>query len=376
MNFPLRAVCCSIALLALVTSVAGAGVRPPVVTIAHEVLAVDADLLQVEPEMSRLIDNLIAAASLRVSRLGFSGRAFDSLTAVTTLRAIDSVLIEHRFLYPEDLEAKWTTDLTEGLTPVVMSLDQFCILMNQESNLRRHRHVRLGDTVYLVDCDIASLLYLGIGEALGLPLHLVDLPKHNFIRWVFPDSSYVNWETMYGQTESDRTYRTAVYSAPGIAGREEADRAMLLGTFLRTMSRTEALGYFHATCAIKLQKFGLWKEAIDRYRSAIALYPSSALATNNLAWQLATNPTASLRNGKEACEWARISLALFRDANALDTYAAALAESGRTDEAARVEDEAAGLAEGDEARSFRKRAAGYRAGLTYLQQGASPVVNE
>lgn len=89
---------------------------------------------------------------------------------------------------------------------------------------------------------------------------------------------------------------------------------------------------------------GRHAEAVPHYREALRLngrvsfVDGSYMWANDLAWMLATSRNAAIRNGAEALEWAeRACAADGRDNPAtLDTYAAALAEAGRFDEAIRV----------------------------------------
>jgi spermidine synthase len=78
------------------------------------------------------------------------------------------------------------------------------------------------------------------------------------------------------------------------------------------------------------------REAAKYYRAALALRPKLSYSArdytwaNNLAWILATDSEADLRNGNEAVRWARAAegAAAEQDWQVLDTLAAALAESG------------------------------------------------
>jgi tetratricopeptide (TPR) repeat protein len=82
-------------------------------------------------------------------------------------------------------------------------------------------------------------------------------------------------------------------------------------------------GYIH-------KRTGELPKAIADYEKAIELDPLSAAAQNDLAWVLSTSADDSIRNGKRAVELAMRACELTRDRNAdyLDTLAAALAEQG------------------------------------------------
>ncbi len=84
------------------------------------------------------------------------------------------------------------------------------------------------------------------------------------------------------------------------------------------------------------------QDAIGHYREAVRLYheqlrqtPDSPERLNNLAWLLAANPFAEIRNGQEAVERAKRACELtdWRAAMMVGTLGAAYAEAGQFDEA-------------------------------------------
>ncbi len=74
--------------------------------------------------------------------------------------------------------------------------------------------------------------------------------------------------------------------------------------------------------------------------------PSEPAPVKKLAWVLATCPDATIRNGAESLQLAERAMTLSRtaDPEALDTMAAAQAEMGRFDEAAKTAEQAMFLA--------------------------------
>lgn len=82
-----------------------------------------------------------------------------------------------------------------------------------------------------------------------------------------------------------------------------------------------------------------WAAAIADYAEAVRIDPQSGHANNDLAWISATCPDPSIRNGKNALEHAQAAcdVTQWKDANYLDTLAAAYAECGNFDEAVRWE---------------------------------------
>jgi tetratricopeptide (TPR) repeat protein len=87
-----------------------------------------------------------------------------------------------------------------------------------------------------------------------------------------------------------------------------------------------------------LTKSGRIPEAIELYQQALRLSLDSPNDLNSLAWLYATQPEAKFRNGQEAVRLAERACELTKDGSAamLDTLAAAYAETGRFDDAAKV----------------------------------------
>lgn len=88
-------------------------------------------------------------------------------------------------------------------------------------------------------------------------------------------------------------------------------------------------------------------EALSHFQQAVQLKPDFSDALNDLAWELATAPESSVRNGDEAVELAQRAnqIANNKDLDILDTVAAAFAEAHRFGEAVQTARKAIQLAE-------------------------------
>jgi tetratricopeptide (TPR) repeat protein len=115
------------------------------------------------------------------------------------------------------------------------------------------------------------------------------------------------------------------------------------------------------------------EDAIRHYREAVRLKPEWVEALNNLAWLLATHPDARHRDGKRAVELATKAVEVTRgiDADALDTLAAAHAETGQFTKAVEVAQEAIEKAQTagrtDLVSQLRDRLKRYRSQLPYRE---------
>jgi tetratricopeptide (TPR) repeat protein len=114
--------------------------------------------------------------------------------------------------------------------------------------------------------------------------------------------------------------------------------------------------YFH---------LGDFKHAQADFVAALRVDKHDPDVLNNVAWFRATCPDAAFRNGKEAVELATLACTLdkWKDADEIDTLAAAYAEAGNFAEAERYQQRAMALLSEDEALrpKFRARLEQYRA---------------
>jgi tetratricopeptide (TPR) repeat protein len=326
-------------------------------TIAHQILSIEAETKNVTDDMYRLLDSLIDEAKAAIKLQPIPSDSEGAAVYVKSVfEQIDRLLLKHNFLYPKSNKDCWTLLLSDGLTPQNLDPAFLDELLRQASNTRRAPYVDRSVPFYLVDCDTASYLYMGIGEALKLPVSLVELPEHNFVRWSLGNNSYVNWETVYGVSLPDDNYMYMLGS-PELA-KDLVNRKI----YLATMSVDDTIGYEYAARALKWEKLKDYKRAVEDYDRSIKLYSRSPFAYNNLAWLYST--IESVRNGKKAGELSLIANKIYPDnANYLDTLAAAYAENGEFDKAVATEQKAYEL---DPQTNYRNRKAAYAGGETYI----------
>jgi hypothetical protein len=225
--------------------------------------------------------------------------------------------------------------LSDGLGPTLYddpaSLDE---LKTQIHNRRRARFIaaRGAGPFYVVDCDIASFLYIAIGEVLRYPIHLVEIPTHNFVRWVVDSHTYVDFETMDGEVVTDTYYRSGWGIPEAFASQ---------GDVLATMNRSALEAYHDDLVAIARSWRGGIDQMLQLYRRSAALDAHRALPLNNLAWFYAAVPRTELRNTKKAILYARRAAGIFPDGDTLDTLACAYAQGGDFRTAIATEEKAA-----------------------------------
>jgi protein O-mannosyl-transferase len=110
----------------------------------------------------------------------------------------------------------------------------------------------------------------------------------------------------------------------------EGDTAAALDHYQAALVGNPRYAEAHYQLATLLVSRGEVEAGLQHYREALRLKPKWVEALNNLAWLLATHPNAKYRDGPEALRLAsRVAeLTGNKDAEALDTLAAAYAETG------------------------------------------------
>ena len=325
-------------------------------TIGHEILNMEMPLNTVSSDMFRLVDDVIVTVKSRIGTRPADGDANAMRTyALATLKLIDDVMVERNFVYPPHDEL--TLTFSDSLIPTKLQGDHLQRVLDEPANTRRKPHIlaHSNEDFFLSDCDTASFMYLAVGEALNLPLFLVEVPKHNFVRWYYSDTDYQNWETMYGTPRTDQVY---------ISGYGIPQASIDNGAFLTKMPRSATIGYCHCIVAMGFEKQKNYKDAQLEYRIGIKTYTKGPLGWNNLAWSLVTSPDPAYRNGVEAVTLATKAVSIFGEANNLDTLACAYAEAGDFAKAIETEEKALEIEPSNP--DFRADLEGFRQNKTWI----------
>ncbi|HWC58135.1 MAG TPA: tetratricopeptide repeat protein [Verrucomicrobiae bacterium] len=143
----------------------------------------------------------------------------------------------------------------------------------------------------------------------------------------------------------------------------------------QALQREPDLAEAHYSLGTALLQQGHETEALTQFQQAIELRPDYSEALNDLAWELATAPLPSTRDGNKAVEFAQRAdqLAGSKDLDILDTVAAAYAEAHRFAEAIRTARQAIAFAHssGQENRvaQLSSELALYQAGQPFHREG-------
>lgn len=295
-------------------------------TIGHNILVEDRRAESIPDAIFERLDFLISRVQNEIPL----GDNQDPAVAMEKLKSIENTLIDNNYVcsIPYFLVATFA----QGLQPKPLSK---CGLIYAEENHNRKSHIEkhIDEGFSHVDCDLSSLLYLSISEKLDIPLCMVEVPQHNFVRWKFEDGHYINWDTNYGYNRfTDRGYSDK-YGAL----KAQIDK----GTYLSNMSRDNVIGYFCFCRGLTFEGSSNQSEAIKEYFLSIEKYPQSPISRNNLSWKFVTSRDAqNLISGSQALAFARETIAISRTYGYLDTLACVLAELGEFEEAITIETEA------------------------------------
>jgi tetratricopeptide (TPR) repeat protein len=278
-------------------------------TIGHLVLEIESGL-GVEPNY-RLLDKIIDETSATLTTKG----PYTREDAFGVLVAIDRVLDRKRFLFMIGVNLFSDMLTLQGLTSAqvrdlrrVKSVvdiwnlpeaepGQLFLKPIQKAYVRNH----IDEKYYFGDCDMFSLMYLSIADALDLPVRMVLLPDHAFLRWHYDgEDKYFNFEAHDLGWHSTPEYRLRYQiGEETIASRaylvSMTDREVLAqaywrraGEWMKRFKRDEAIQDFnqaikmapHSATALAARghvyyAMGEWGLAIDNYTSAISLHPNS-----------------------------------------------------------------------------------------------------
>ena len=292
-------------------------------TFAHWVLDVESEANPVSAAKYAVLDSIIKSVKRRITYdSSIKDPALERRQATKILREIDAALTEHNVVYPPGEYD--TTELRLGLSPQKFDRETLRDVLRVRLNVRRYEKVRANADrpFYVLDCDTCSFVYLGIADACGFGdrLHLVDLPDHMFVRWVFSDGTHLNWDTNDATTIADREYA---------ADYEFTKRLRRSRVYLASMNRDEAKGHIYFLRAGTYENRGELEKAIADMERVVGLIPQSTQGKSDLAWLYATTKGVSELKRHEALKLAAAAVELEpKCGDFWDTLAVAHAANG------------------------------------------------
>jgi Tfp pilus assembly protein PilF len=192
----------------------------------------------------------------------------------------------------------------------------------------------------------------------------------------FIQTSY--WRTnvsLWGHTIAHTSDNFLAHLMMAGALRDEGNMEEMVHHYSEALRIKPEAGQVQLEWANALEKLGRFEDAREQLQKALDGAPNSIEAQNNFAWFLATCPVDRLRNGPRALELAQRAAreTEYRNFAALDTLAAALAETSSFEQAARWQEKAVELAPEKQQAACRERLEEYRRHRPFRQvPAASP----
>jgi len=299
-------------------------INPLESTTAFQLLTLERSVRQLPPDAEDLFRAAIEDATAAALRINRHPKTKDEAKAV--LGAIQLALVKHNFLQPPE-EKDWPQTLGMAFVPRTFTPEALEIILATGSNHRRAEYIDRDKPMYFVDCDMGSQLFLAVGERLAWDIRLVEVPRHNFVRWHLSEATRVNWDWVSWESEDDTSYRFRIPSQ---------DDPRLRSLYLRSLESREArayyLGLIGSEALLPADGERLLKEALE-------VLPNHPLTLNNLAWLYATTPEFSRQHSGLAVSYSLAALSTRPyDGNYADTVACAFAADYQTSLAEKMEE--------------------------------------
>ncbi|WP_299117534.1 hypothetical protein [uncultured Winogradskyella sp.] len=184
-----------------------------------------------------------------------------------------------------------------------------------------------------VDCDTGAMLYIAIAEVNKLPLYLVEVPDHNFVRYYYDEANYFNWDNNTSMEVTDSEYKNGMSQTS--SSLFTIDDAVLF-RYLQPMSIGSVKAYYYSLIDGKKNIPKMKK----LYEFAIKESPHNPLIMNNYSWFILTNKEyeGSIADNKLALELSlKVDELMPQDSNYKDTLGCAYAANENFKKAIEIE---------------------------------------
>lgn len=209
-------------------------------TVADRIVAIESTCTGRSVDMT-ILDRII---ELTRSQVGNIKKPYSLKEGNIILAAIANAIKMNKITYSETSLLSDSLGYAEAVSHRATDKDKF------ENNSYGYHYA---------DCDTLSLIYLSVGDALNLPIELVEIPGHVFVSFSLSGGKNIYWEAtnasvqtlenIYGKIRSSLSQKVddsmlkqymRIYNKDNIAS---FTYEILAGRFLKSKKTTEALNY-------------------------------------------------------------------------------------------------------------------------------------
>jgi hypothetical protein len=299
-------------------------------TIAHQFLDWESQASKIDDAKYKFVDEVIASTIKQVPEQLRSSAMSDRSSALQVFQIVENALANHNVVYNG-----WTDTLGDALAPHHVTSGQLMQIEFYNPTPSRQAAIKANSSgvFYFMDCKTSAVMYLAVAELLKIPVFLVDIPGHFFVRWSAGGKS-LNWDTNLATEFSDSEYSARAHIPDDLISGK---------IYLSNMDRNQVFGTWHGLVGDRFATLGNCQKAVYEHRKAVELYSKSITEENNLAWVLSTCSDGQYRNATEAVQIASKVVEIWPEPNFVDTLAAAYAEEHDWEKAVSTEEKAKAL---------------------------------
>lgn len=281
-------------------------------TVAHYLLqkeldAMDTIPLNLKTEKLHLLDSLLLRCSGNLPKYD---KDFNKKQAFSVFRKIDSICYAFGMFTCYPIGRLNMAFSKRDLT--IRTRNDFDCEFYRDTISYRNKYLEELAYAFTIDCDLTSILYYSVGELKGYPITMVEVPRHNFVRWTFKNGKHLNWDTNAAIVCDDDCYRNG--KSPTVHRAFSKDVEEKAG-FLKDMRRDEILGYYMPFTAVKLKNSNQQKQAESIYLKALRQKKPNINASYFLAYMYvysnAFDKPKYARKALELSKWAYLNMDLY-----------------------------------------------------------------
>lgn len=234
--------------------------------------------------------------------------------ALKVMEAMQAALVKLHYVQPSR-EDDWVETLGESFTPRQIPANDMMDAIGTSWMTRAEDSFGLKGPIYFLDCDMAALIFISVGQRMGWDIRLVEVFKHNYVHWHLPSGEVVGWDWTHQGSFPDDDYPHNRHYRHWPARDRHG----------KSLSFAFARSYYLTRIAYRL-KDGPAKQRI--LEDAMRADPTNDWNYNDLAWLYAVSPSLKPSDPKSPFAYALAAWAARPlDPDVADTVACALVQA-------------------------------------------------